>query len=55
MLHQTGGKGIATLLDEISGTIRTGLDAGKTASILYRIGCPVPEESLLAEMRLYSE
>jgi acetyltransferase-like isoleucine patch superfamily enzyme len=55
MAHQTDGKRLAPLLDEISGTIKSGLDAGKTASILYRIGCPVPEESLLAEMRLYSE
>ena len=55
MAQQTGGKGIAPLLEEISGTLRSGLDVGKTASILYRIGCPVPEESLLAEMRLYSE
>ncbi len=55
MADQADTRKIATLLEEISGTISGGLDAGKTASILYRIGCPVPEESLLAEMRLYSE
>jgi acetyltransferase-like isoleucine patch superfamily enzyme len=55
MADQAGAKKITTLLDDISGTIKSGLDAGKTASILYLIGCPVPEESLLAEMKLYSE
>jgi acetyltransferase-like isoleucine patch superfamily enzyme len=55
MADRTDGKEIAKLLDEISGIIQSGLDAGKAASILYLIGCPVPEESLLAEMKLFSE
>lgn len=55
MADQTDGKETAGLLDELAGIIKTGLDAKKTASVLYRIGCPVPEESLLAEIRLYSD
>lgn len=46
---------IETLLAEIKGIINSGLDRKKTAAILYLIGCPVPAEPLLAEMRLFSE
>jgi acetyltransferase-like isoleucine patch superfamily enzyme len=52
---QTDGKEIAKLLEKIEGIIKGGLDAEKTASILYLIGCPVLEETLLPEMKLYSE
>ncbi len=48
-------KGIPTLLSEISDIINSGLDEKKTAAILYLMGCPVPAEPLLAELRLYSE
>jgi acetyltransferase-like isoleucine patch superfamily enzyme len=48
-------KEIPKLLEDIQEIINRGLDVGKTASILYLMGCPVPEESLLSEMRLYSE
>jgi acetyltransferase-like isoleucine patch superfamily enzyme len=52
---QTDGKEIAKLLEKIESIIKSGLDVEKTASILYLIGCPVPEETLLPEMKLYSE
>ncbi|OPY38275.1 MAG: putative acyl transferase [Methanoregula sp. PtaU1.Bin051] len=48
-------KGIQTLLSEISDIIKSGLDEKKTSAILYLMGCPVPSEPLLAELRLNSE
>ncbi len=42
MPDQTEGKEIAKLLEKIKGIINSGLDAEKTASILYLIGCPLP-------------
>lgn len=55
MTDRTDAKEISRLLDEIDGFVKGKLDAGKVASILYLIGCPVPEEALLSDMKLYSE
>jgi acetyltransferase-like isoleucine patch superfamily enzyme len=55
MQENIQAKGIEALLSDIAGIISSGLDAKKTAAILYLIGCPVPSEPLLSEMRLYSE
>jgi acetyltransferase-like isoleucine patch superfamily enzyme len=55
MAYKDENTAIKKLLDEIQGIINSGLDAGRTASILYLMGCPVPEEPLLSETRLYSE
>ena len=55
MTDRNEPKEIPKLLEDIQEIINRGLDVGKTASILYLMGCPVPEESLLSEIRLYSE
>ncbi len=55
MQEKTQAKGIETLLSEIQEIVRSGLNEQKTAAILYLMGCPVPAEPLLSELRLSSE
>jgi acetyltransferase-like isoleucine patch superfamily enzyme len=47
--------GIESLLSEIQEILDSGLDEKKTAAILYMIGCTVPAEPLLSDVRLFSE
>ena len=55
MQENSESPAIDSLLSEIQGILTSDLNEKKTAAILYLIGCPVPAEPLLTEMRLFSE
>jgi len=46
---------VPALLDELQNLIDLGPDLAGTERILYLLGCPVPPEVSLAELRIYSE
>lgn len=55
MQEKPDNDAINSLLSEVQGLIRSGLDEEKTGVILNRIGCPVPPGPFLSQVRLFSE